>query len=188
MWLLGAAVRSPLKPLAGALLPGKVQSHRDCLRVGAAANCPLAVRVKLRSEPETPQEVAVVTPGVPYLFIRQPHGSEVSPAVRNTLDSARIPRASKLLIVVYFKRAEFWHRTGSGNPDEVDLAPPMRLERPDRVRRSQKAGREPFGLCQSPTTVDELREPPVVITSNTGCATPSGYERVSQVPFRRSPR
>ena len=33
-----------------------------------------------------------------YLFIRQPHGSEVSPAARNTLDSARIPRASKLLI------------------------------------------------------------------------------------------
>ena len=27
MWLLGAAVRSPLKPLAGALLPGKVQSR-----------------------------------------------------------------------------------------------------------------------------------------------------------------
>ena len=27
MWLLGAVVRSPLKPLAGALLPGKVQSR-----------------------------------------------------------------------------------------------------------------------------------------------------------------
>ena len=27
VWLLGAAVRSPLKPLAGALLPGKVQSR-----------------------------------------------------------------------------------------------------------------------------------------------------------------
>ncbi len=37
-----------------------------------------------------------------YLFIRQPHGSEVSPAARNTLDSARIPRASKLLICGLF--------------------------------------------------------------------------------------
>ena len=37
------------------------------------------------------------------LFIHPPaHGSEVSPAARNTLDSARIPRASKLLIVVYW--------------------------------------------------------------------------------------
>ena len=33
------------------------------------------------------------------LFIHPPaHGSEVGPAARNTLDSARIPRASKLLI------------------------------------------------------------------------------------------
>ena len=33
--------------------PRQSPVHRDCLRVGAAANCPLAVRVKLRSEPET---------------------------------------------------------------------------------------------------------------------------------------
>ena len=39
-----------------------------------------------------------------YLFIRQPHGSEVSPAARNTLDSARIPRASKLLICGLFQK------------------------------------------------------------------------------------
>ena len=49
-----------------------------------------------------------------YLFIRQPHGSEVSPAARNSLDSAPIPTASKLLTLwAYFKRAEFWHRTGT---------------------------------------------------------------------------
>ena len=37
------------------------------------------------------------------LFIHPPaHGSEVSPAARNTLDSARIPRASKLLICGLF--------------------------------------------------------------------------------------
>ena len=39
-----------------------------------------------------------------YLFIRQPHGAEVSPAARNTLDSARIPRASKLLICGLFQK------------------------------------------------------------------------------------
>ena len=54
-----------------------------------------------------------ITVGLYLLFIHPPaHGSEVSPAVRNTLDSARIPRASKLLICGLFQRAEFWHRTG----------------------------------------------------------------------------
>ncbi len=39
------------------------------------------------------------------LFIHPPaHGSEVSPAARNTLDSARIPRASKLLICGPFQK------------------------------------------------------------------------------------
>ena len=48
------------------------------------------------------------------LFIHPPaHGSEVSPAARNTLDSARIPRASKLLICGLFLKGEFWHRTTS---------------------------------------------------------------------------
>ena len=42
------------------------------------------------------QQAAIV---LCLLFIHLPaHGSEVSPAARNTLDSARIPRASKLLI------------------------------------------------------------------------------------------
>ena len=39
------------------------------------------------------------------LFIHPPaHGSEVSPAARNTLDSARIPRTSKLLICGLFQK------------------------------------------------------------------------------------
>ena len=39
------------------------------------------------------------------LFIHPPaHGSEVSPAARNTLDSARIPTASKLLICGLFQK------------------------------------------------------------------------------------
>ena len=39
------------------------------------------------------------------LFIHPPaHGSEVSPVARNTLASARIPRASKLLICGLFQK------------------------------------------------------------------------------------
>ena len=47
-----------------------------------------------------------------YLFIRQPHGSEVSPAARNTLDSARIPRASKLLICGLFQKGRVLAQDG----------------------------------------------------------------------------
>ena len=48
-------------------------------------------------------EVSGLDGGVCLLFIHPPaHGSEVSPAARNTLDSARIPRASKLLICGLF--------------------------------------------------------------------------------------
>ncbi len=47
-----------------------------------------------------------------YLFIRQPHGSEVSPAARNTLDSARIPRASKLLICGLFLKGRVLAQDG----------------------------------------------------------------------------
>ena len=47
------------------------------------------------------------------LFIHPPaHGSEVSPAARNTLDSARIPRASKPLIYGLFLHGRVsWLRT-----------------------------------------------------------------------------
>ena len=47
-----------------------------------------------------------------YLFIRQPHGSEVSPAARNTLDSARIPTASKLLICGLFQKGRVLAQDG----------------------------------------------------------------------------
>ena len=45
-------------------------------------------------------------PGKVCLLFIHPsaHGSEVSPAARNTLDSARIPRASKLLICGLFQK------------------------------------------------------------------------------------
>ena len=40
------------------------------------------------------------------------HGSEVSPAARNTLDSARIPRASKLLIYGLFQKGRVLAQDG----------------------------------------------------------------------------
>ena len=47
------------------------------------------------------------------LFIHPPaHGSEVSPAARNTLDSARIPRASKLLICGLFQKVRVLAQDG----------------------------------------------------------------------------
>ena len=47
------------------------------------------------------------------LFIHPPaHGSEVSPASRNTLDSARIPRASKLLICGLFLKVRVLAQDG----------------------------------------------------------------------------
>ena len=52
-------------------------------------------------------------PGVCLLFIHLPaHGSEVSPAARNTLDSARIPRASKLLICGLFLKGRVLAQDG----------------------------------------------------------------------------
>ena len=51
-----------------------------------------------------------------YLFIRQPHGSEVSPAARNSLDSAPIPTASKLLICGLFQKGRVLAQDGSTVP------------------------------------------------------------------------
>ena len=50
------------------------------------------------------------------LFIHPPaHGSEISPAARNTLDSARIPRASKLLICGLFLKGRVLAQDGQAN-------------------------------------------------------------------------
>ena len=47
------------------------------------------------------------------LFIHPPaHGSEVSPAARNTLDSARIPGVSKLLICDLFQKGRVLAQDG----------------------------------------------------------------------------
>ena len=52
-------------------------------------------------------------PHLCLLFIHPPaHGSEVSPAARNTLASARIPRASKLLICGLFQKGRVLAQDG----------------------------------------------------------------------------
>ena len=54
------------------------------------------------------------------LFIHPPaHGSEVSPAARNTLDSARIPRASKLLICGLFLKGRVLAQDGGTSSASV---------------------------------------------------------------------
>ena len=58
--------------------------------------------------------------GLCLLFIHPPaHGSEVSPAARNTLDSARIPRASKLLICGLFLKGRVLAQDAQATLDEV---------------------------------------------------------------------
>ena len=63
--------------------------------------------------PRAPNLIGLQSAGCAfYLFIRQPHGSEVSSAARNTLDSARIPRASKLLICGLFQKGRVLAQDG----------------------------------------------------------------------------
>ena len=80
---------------------------------------------KLGCDPqkEDRPEVAERSKGLCLLFIHPPaHGSEVSPAARNTLDSARIPRASKLLICGLFQKVRVlaqdgvWEQTFGATP------------------------------------------------------------------------
>ena len=56
------------------------------------------------------------------LFIHPPaHGSEVSPAARNTLASARIPRASKLLICGLFQKVRVLAQDGLATADRFGV-------------------------------------------------------------------
>ena len=60
------------------------------------------------------------------LFIHPPaHGSEVSPAARNTLASARIPRASKLLICGLFQKGRVLAQDGLATA-LTDIEPRLR--------------------------------------------------------------
>ena len=85
--------------------------------------------------------------GVCLLFIHPPaHGSEVSPAARNTLDSARIPRASKLLICGLFQKGRVLAQDG------IEDLPPVQRQLlrmgPDNVQRIQAKLREiAVGFC-----------------------------------------
>ena len=69
--------------------------------------------------------------GLCLLFVHPPaHGSEVSPAARNTLDSARIPRASKLLICGLFLKGRVLAQDGQAGLGGKNLSqqlPPARV-------------------------------------------------------------
>ena len=64
------------------------------------------------SSPRSRLEPAVRTPGRPVARHPQPQGSEANPAARNTLDSVRIPRASKLLISGLFEKGRVLAQDG----------------------------------------------------------------------------
>ena len=81
----------------------------------AASNQPIHLMID-----STGLRIHVGTACAFYLFIRQPHGSEVSPAARNTLDSARIPRASKLLICGLFQKGRVLAQDAVGRHDQAE--------------------------------------------------------------------
>ena len=86
-----------------------VEILRTRLRVGG--NSALCVRRTRIADICDPQKRRSRTCAF-YLFIRQPHGSEVSPAARNSLDSAPIPTASKLLICGLFQKGRVLAQDG----------------------------------------------------------------------------
>ena len=78
-----------------------------------------------------------------YLFIRQPHGSEVNPAARNSLDSAPIPTASKLLICGLFQKGRVLAQDGKPLlflPRQPGSALPQFLSAPLVVRHNPSDG------------------------------------------------
>ena len=76
-------------------------------------------------------------------------GSEASPAARNTLDSARIPRASKLLICGLFQKgrvlAQDWVADGAVWSYPVSIGNPEK-QRINREYRHKPDLRRAFGL------------------------------------------
>ena len=84
------------------------------------------------------------------LFIHPPaHGSEVSPAARNTLDSVRIPRASKLLICGLFQKGRVLAQDGVSNRIST---PSMHSGRP--APHMSRATRRRTGCCCQLSTRD----------------------------------
>ena len=91
------------------MLPGKTRSaHARIIRIGS--------EVDGRGQLEGAMLClfkSLLESNLCLLFIHPPaHGSEVSPAARNTLDSARIPRASKLLICGLFQKGRVLAQDG----------------------------------------------------------------------------
>ena len=89
---------------AGASIETTDEGGKTTLLLAAEAGQAEAMRVLMD---------AGADPVLCLLFIHpSAHGSEVSPAARNTLDSARIPRASKLLICGLFQKGRVLAQDG----------------------------------------------------------------------------
>ena len=105
-------------------------------------------------------EVACAPCRLCLLFIHPPaHGSEVSPAARNTLDSARIPRASKLLICGLFLKGRVLAQDGVRLHSAIGYIAPLdfmdgkatqiwserdrKLEQARKLRRERRANKVP---------------------------------------------
>ena len=103
------------------LIPTAQLLHRsiDVVSSNAAESMPVVSKNTNELKTHAPGRFGLEVSCAFYLFIRQPHGSEVSPAARNTLDSARIPRASKLLICGLFQKGRVLAQDGVTESSKV---------------------------------------------------------------------
>ena len=105
---------------AGASIETTDEGGKTTLLLAAEAGQAEAMRVLMD---------AGADPVLCLLFIHpSAHGSEVSPAARNTLDSARIPRASKLLICGLFQKGRVLAQEGCSASIGVRVLMRYRLE------------------------------------------------------------
>ena len=111
------------------------------------------------ARPTADFEPAVRTPGWACRSPPAAQGSEASPAARNTLDSARIPRASKLLICGLFQKGRVLAQDGvrlhsaigyiapldfmAGKAPEIWSERDRKLEQAREARRERRSNKVP---------------------------------------------
>ena len=157
-------------PRTFALVLDKVQSNEGLPGAKSAA----------RSSPRSRFEPAVRTPGWACRSPPAAQGSEASPAARNTLASARIPRASKLLICGLFQMGRVLAQDGiTSSP--ISCSSSLRFTcgnaSADRVTNSVLARVEPVLLICVLVRASRSRTSAAVPTLVRACA---GRPRQSQ--------